>query len=409
MVGRISRQSTQAPLGIKVLHVTEAITAGVGRHLLDLCVAMLRAGLDVSVACPAVREGARSDILLVDKLRTAGVPVRLVPMRRTIAPLSDARATRRLVELIREHNTDVVHAHSSKAGVLGRLAARAARRHGQRPVSVYTPNAFAFSGARPWWARQLYRGIERWLGRHATDALICVSCSELGQARRHAIAAPERMVLIENAIDVTRFAGPVDPAAAKIALGLDPGRPVVGFVGRLARQKGVTCMIKAALRVLEAGVAVQFLLVGEGELETALREMVRAYRVEDSVFLVGYRPEIPEVMAALDILMLPSLYEGLPYTLMEAMAAGRPVIASRVGGNRDLIDDGKNGLLVPPGDPTALAESVIRLLAEPWTRDRMGAQALAAAHSRPAPEEMARHVVDLYYKLLNFERKEFDV
>ena len=385
---------------LRILQIVEATTAGVGRHVTDLSAAMLRVGLDVKVACPAVREGARHDTSLVDRLRAAGVPVCIIPMRRKIHPAADLQAAKLLLNLIREQDPDVVHAHSSKAGVLGRLAARGARHRGGRPVTIYTPHAFAFSGARTWRAHQLYRGIERWLGHHATDALICVSRSELDQARCHAIAPPGRMALIENAIDVTRFTGLVGPVAAKLALDLDPGRPVVGFVGRLTRQKGVSHFIEAARRVLAAGIGAQFLLVGEGAGERALRDQISANGLDHDVVLAGYQEEIPTVMAALDIFVLPSLYEGLPYTLMEAMAAGRPVIASRVGGNSDLIDEGENGLLVPPGDPAALAESLIWLLLAPQERERMRAKALAAAQSRPGLEEMARQVIDLYRRLL---------
>jgi glycosyltransferase involved in cell wall biosynthesis len=390
----------QAPRRLKVLQVAEATTAGVGRHLLDLSAAILAAGHDLRVACPAVREGAQHDVSLVERLREAGIPVHIVPMRRGIHPLADLRSAISLLNLIRALEPDLVHAHSSKAGALGRLVSRAARGGGARPITVYTPNAFAFSGARSWGARQLFRGIERWLGWHATDALICVSRSELDQARSHAITAQARMVLIENAIDVGRFAVVGDPAKAKVALGLDSRRPVVGFIGRLSRQKGVNHFVEAAIIVLEAAVDAQFLLVGEGEMWPELQKRVRKSRVEDSVLMIGHRTDIETVMAALDIFVLPSLYEGLPYTLMEAMAAGRPVIATRVRGNRDLIVDGENGLLVPPGDPAALAESVIHLLSAPQERKRLADGAQAAARMRPGPQEMAARVIDLYQGLL---------
>mgnify|MGYP005620642193 CR=1 FL=1 len=256
--------------GLRVLQVVEATTAGVGRHVMDLSGAMLRAGLEVRVACPAVREGARQDTALVGRLQEAGVPVHLLPMRRAIRPAADLRAGRLLLGLIREFKPDVVHAHSSKAGVLGRLAARLARRGGGRPVTVYTPNAFAFSGARSRPARLLLRGIERWLGHHATDALVCVSRSEWDQARRYDVAPPGRLKLIENAVDAGRFAELADPGPARRALGLAPDRPVVGFVGRLTRQKGASTFIDAALRVLDADGEAQFLLVGEGEQELSL-------------------------------------------------------------------------------------------------------------------------------------------
>jgi len=376
---------------LSILHVVEATTAGVGRHVLDLSSQMHRAGLAVTVACPPVRQVARQDTAFVDRLQAAGVPVVPVPMRRNIHPLADLRAYRELLRLIRHGGYNVVHTHSSKAGVLGRLAARRAG----VLVSIYTPNAFAFLSAGNRLVAWLYRWIERWLGHNATDALICVSPSELALARQQAIAPPGRLVLIENSIDAATFASPGDTLAAKTRLGLDPSRPVVGFVGRLAPQKGVEELIEAARRVDQA----QFVLIGEGELETTLRRAVARHRLKDRVLLAGYRSDVPQLLPALDLFVLPSRYEGLPYTLMEAMAAGRAVIASDVMGNRDLVEPGHTGLLIPPRDPRALARTMIRLLSAPEEREQLGKNALAAAQSRPTPEQTVRQTVDLYLKI----------
>jgi len=373
---------------MKVLQVVEATTAGVGRHVLDLSAHIRRVGLGVTVACPRVREGAQQDTSFVEKLGAAGVPVAVVPMRRSIHPPADLRSLALLVKLIRREKFDVVHAHSSKAGVLGRLAAW---RVGV-PAVVYTPNAFAFLGARGRLARWFYLAIERWLGRHATGAVVCVSRSELALARHHAIAPPERLALVENTIDASRF------ASAAPAPDLRSDRPLVGFIGRLSPQKGVSYFIQAARRVLDAGIEAQFALVGEGELDVG--RMVAEQDLNEHVVLTGYRPDIPQVLAALDIFALPSLYEGLPYTLMEAMAAGRPVVATSVEGNRDLIQDGETGLLIPPRDAEALAGALIRLLSAPEERVRLGKMALAAARSRPTPEQMAQRMIELYLEIL---------
>jgi glycosyltransferase involved in cell wall biosynthesis len=168
----------------------------------------------------------------------------------------------------------------------------------------------------------------------------------------------------------------------------------------LTRQKDAPSFVQAARRVLEAGRDSQFLLVGEGKEERALRRMVREYGLEGRVVLAGYRPDIPQVLAALDVFVLPSLYEGLPTTLMEAMAAGRPVVATDVDGNRDLIRDGETGLLVPPRDAEALADALVHLLSAPDERERLGRMALEAARSRPTPEQMTGRVIELYLSLL---------
>ena len=385
---------------MKVLHVVEATTAGVGRHVLDLCVHLRRADLQIVVACPRVRDDARKDTAFVDSLREAGIPATLVPMRRRIHPPADLRATFRLAKLIRRERVDVVHGHSSKAGALARLAALRVR-SSERPAVVYTPNAFAFLGARRPATRWLYLAVERWLGRRATDAVICVSRSEMALAQRHAIVPPERLVVIENTIDRSRYVLDRSPAA-KSRLGLDPTRPVVGAIGRLVPQKGPGYLLRAARLLIDGGLEAQFLLVGEGELEGELRQMITDQGLGDHVSLPGFSDEIPQVLAAMDIFVLPSLYEGLPYTLMEAMAAGCAVVATDVGGNRDLVQHGETGLLVPPADANALAQALICLLSQPNAeekRKRMARRAQAAARARPTPEQTARQMIELYRRL----------
>jgi glycosyltransferase involved in cell wall biosynthesis len=360
---------------------------------------MRRAGLDVTVACPRVRERAQRDIAFVDRLRAEGVTVVEVPLRYGLHPLADLRDCGRLVRLIQQGRYDLVHAHSSKAGVLARLAARLCR----VPV-VYTPNAFAFLGAQSRFRRWLYRSVEQWLGRTMTDMLVCVSSSEMALADRWAIAPSGRMVTIENAIDPAHYAPITSLAEAKSDLGLDPERLVVGYVGRLEAQKGIEYMLQAAQQVLASKENVQFVLAGEGKLERAARQMVASLGIEGQVLLLGYRTDIPQVLAALDVFVLPSLYEGLPYTLLEAMAAGRAVVATDVVGNRDLVQHGKTGMLVPARQAQALGSTFLHLLSAADERERLGEAAFTAARQRATPDQMAQQVVELY--AMTLERRQ---
>jgi glycosyltransferase involved in cell wall biosynthesis len=337
--------------------------------------------------------------MFVEHLAAAGVPVELVPMRRKVRPLADMQAWACLVGLIRERHYDVVHAHSSKAGVIARLGAG---RCGV-PVTVYTPNAFAFLGARTLLLRWLYLVIERVLGHRFTDALVCVSRSERELAVDRAVVPLERLALIENAIDSTFFSEGIDRDLARSQLGFAGQRPAIGYVGRLAGQKGLGCLIQAARRVVDEYPEVQFVLVGEGELERAIRRKVLRLGLDGHVRLTGFRTDIPHVLAALDIFVLPSQYEGLPYTLMEAMAANCAAVATDVGGNRDLIQSGVTGILVQPSAPSKLADALLYLLERPGERRRLGDAARAVARERATPQEMALDVVALYDQLL--ERK----
>ncbi len=387
---------TSAPLPLRVLQVVEATTGGVGRHVTDLTTHLQRHGVEVTVACPLVRDRARRDTAFVERLQAAGVPVAIMPFRSGIRPLADLQGFLRLVALLRKEEFHIVHCHSSKAGVLGRLAAR---RCGI-PATVYTPHAFAFLGATHRWERRFYLTVERQLGHRLTDALICVGESERELTTRHAIAPPERLVVVENAVEAQRFAPTLPPAQAKTALGLDPTRLTVGYVGRLVPQKGIDLLLQAAQKVLLQRDDTQFVLVGEGELEEMARRRIAREGWHDRVILTGYRTDVPRVLAAFDLFVLPSRYEGLPYTLLEAMAAGRAIIAADIAGNRDLIQPGQTGLLIPPDDAPALAGAILGLLADPARRKRLGKAALTAARARPTPEEMARQVLGLYRRLL---------
>jgi glycosyltransferase involved in cell wall biosynthesis len=383
---------------LQVLQVVEATTAGVGRHVLDLSAGLVELGVDVTVACPPVREGAERDVALVERLAARGVAVAPLPMRRAIRPAADWRAYRALLALLRRERFDVVHAHSSKAGVLARLAARRAG----VPAVAYTPHAFAFQGAPRRPSGRLYRGLERWLGHRATDRLICVGRSERELALRHCIAPAGALALVENGIDPAPFVAAARDGARPLD-DLDLSRPLVGFVGRLAPQKGLDVLIEALRLLVEAGVEASCVLVGEGEARAALAARVARYGLDGYVRFAGYRDDVPQVLAGLDVFVLPSRYEALPYSLMEAMAAGRAVVASDAGGNRDLVVDGETGLLVPAGDPRALADALRGLLAAPGGeagRARLGRAAQAAALARPAAAGMARRTLALYRAVL---------
>ena len=379
---------------MKILHVVEATTAGVGRHVIDLSAAMQQAGHTVVVACPERRAGAQRDTAFVARVTAAGARVEPIRMQRAIRPGRDGQALLALLGLMRRERFDVVHAHSSKAGVLGRLAARLSG----VPAVVYTPNAFAFLGDQPF--AGVYRRIERLLGRLATDALICVSPSELDLARRQAIAPAARLVLIPNAIVAADFAPTLDRRAARVRLNLDPDRLLIGTIGRLAPQKGVETLVRAVLRLFQEGVAGSLVLAGEGELAGRVQQLAAAAGMPDRVLLLGYRTDAPLILAALDVFVLASRFEGLPYTLMEAMASGRPVVATECAGNQDLVQDGVNGLLAPVGDERALADALQRLLVDDTLRCSLGAAASETARTWGSPAEMADQVMALYQRLL---------
>ena len=248
-----------------------------------------------------------------------------------------------------------MHASSSKAGVLGRLAAAATR----VPIRIFTVHGWAFS-AYSGLASRLYRVSDR-LMAPLTTVTICVSEQELAAGLEAGTCRAERSVVIHNAVDV----------AAAPRSRHDRPVPRLIAVGRLKAPKDFLTLVRALARLPEGGF--EALLVGDGPDRGEIEDEIRELGVEGRVQLAGERSDVPALLADSDVFVLSSRSEGLPVSVLEAMAAELPVVASNVGGLGELVVDGETGLLVPPGDPEALAEALGRLIEDRELRRRLGA------------------------------------
>ncbi len=296
---------------------------------------------------------------LEDAAHVAGV--RFVPLkhvRRAIAPVHDFLGLVELIWLFRRERPDIVHASSSKAGVLARLAAFIVR----VPIRIFTVHGWAFA-AYGGLAGRLYLWADR-LVRPVTTLVICVSRREreLGIGAR--TCASERSAVVHNAVDVRAF--------SVAATRGEP--PQIISVGRFAYPKDYVTLVRAM-----ASVETDFraILVGDGPDQSAVANEVRRLGLAPSVTLVGARGDVPELLAGADVFVLSSRSEGLPMSVLEAMAAGLPVVATDVGGVSELVLEGETGLLVPRGDTTALAQALELLLRDADMRRRMAASARA--------------------------------
>ncbi len=363
-----------------VLQVVEALEGGVRRHLRDLVSALDPASFRCELAVSRGREPLGGDAELAG-YAARGVTVHELPMRRGIAPASDLANLLRLVRLVRRVRPEVIHAHSSKAGVLARLAGAFCG----VPV-VYTPHAFAFlmaDGAR---RRRLYRGLERaCAGR--TAVLLAVSSEEVREAARLGYAAA-RVRLIPNGVRLD------DPGPVRTR---ESGELTVGFFGRLTGQKAPDLFLEAAAEVLSHLPQTRFRVCGGGVLEAAVRARAAALGVEGRFSLEGEYPQGEAVarMREVDVVAVPSRWEGCPYVVLEAWQAGVPVVAAAVGGVPDLIRDGHDGLLVPPESVEALSDALLRLLREAGLRRRLAEAGRASVAGRGLAE-MAEAVADAY-------------
>jgi len=372
---------------VRVLHVMESTIGGTRRHLVDVCKAQAERGLDVHVCAAALRQPDFEQDLR--DMAARGCAVHPLPMVRSIRPATDWRHLRRLKALVRATRPDVVHTHSSKAGVLGRLASIQCG-IGAR---VHTPHTFAFlfeamfSGPK----RRLFRTIETRLARR-TDAIIAVSQSEGESFARSGVVPPSRIRVVPNGIDTAPWSA-AEPLA-RAELGATGGAPLAIVVGLLNVAKGQDVLLRA-LAACERR-ELELCIVGHGETESELRALARDLGLAERVHFLGFRTDVPRLMKTADFLCLPSRWEGLPYVVLEAFAAGRPVVATDVSGARDLVDEA-TGCRVAVDDVPALARALSELAAlGADERARLGRRGAALVEERYSTAAMVAGLGRVY-------------
>lgn len=282
----------------------------------------------------------------------------LASLVRPIRPLKDAQALASLLRIIGAERPDIVHTHTSKAGILGRLAARMA---GVRAV-VHTPHGHVFYGHFGPAASRAFLALERLFGR-MTDRLVALTEGERRDYLALGVGRDDSTWVIPSGVDLQALAAEgADPVAGKRLLGVAAETPVVGFAGWLLPIKGPLHLLNAMAAVWEHHPKAVLVLAGKGAQEAELRARAEALGAGGRVRFLGWRDDLAALMGGFDLFVLPSLNEGMGRVLVEAMAAGVPVVASRTGGIPDLVRHAETGLLVEPGDEAGLAAAVSRLL-----------------------------------------------
>ena len=382
----------------RVLHViTRLILGGAQENTL-----LTAEGLDrmeryeVTLAVGDSR-GPEGDLL--DRARASMRLVEIPELRRSVHPVYDVVALWRLYRLMRSERYDIVHTHSSKAGVLGRLAARLAG----TPVVVHTLHSLVFHDRQPRAVNRTWRAVKR-LMAPLTDHFVSVAHAVTDGAVAARIAPRERFTTIRSGMELDWFleARP-DPAAARRELGLPEDAPVVGKIARLFPLKGHDELLDAWPAVVARQLDARLLLVGDGILHERLVERVRELGVSDSVVFAGLVPRerIPAVIAAMDVLVHTSLREGLARVLPQALAMGRPCVAFALDGAPEVVLDGETGFLVEPDDTAGLADALARLVGDPELRARMGAAGRALVDPEWRAETMVARTAELYDELLS--------
>ncbi|MDD3719126.1 MAG: glycosyltransferase family 4 protein [Actinomycetota bacterium] len=350
---------------LKILEVCNLDRFAASPYMLPLFGGLAEAGHEVHVACHVTSFG--------DILREAGLEVHDLPLTRRITPLEDLKAYRALKSLLREGRYDVVHTHNPKDGILGRTAAWKLG----VPAVIHTCNGFYFSHRSSRLKRWLVLQTERYAGRHC-HLVIFVNGDDLALAAARKVVGTRKARLIYNGVDLERFR-PGDDGGLREELGIPGGAVVLGYIGEIRRERNLDTLVEAAARLLPRHPDLYLVFAGDSSMEPQEPERLRglasrAGRVDgaetggglsDRLLFTGYRHDPERFYRLFDVYVLPSTREGFGVTLIEGMATGIPVVACRVRGPREIIDDGVNGILVADRDPAALADAVAFCLEAP--------------------------------------------
>jgi glycosyltransferase involved in cell wall biosynthesis len=371
---------------MKVLQVLGGGTWGGGGVVVRAYIAeMIRRGDEVWVVC--LDDGVE------ERFREIGAkPLRSPFWFHAINPF-DAIPFLQLWRLCRRERFDMVATHTSKGGFLGRMAARAAH---TRSI-VHHAHGFAFRETQKRWVQRCYVLLERIAARSCT-LIISVSEEHRQRAIRERVGSAGKIVTVLNGIDVGAF-GRLAAQEARERLGMETEDTVIGVASRLAPKKGIDDLIRAFPEIHRAHPHTRLVLVGEGPSRKELERQAKNTGLAERIHFAGFRQEIPDFLAAFDIAVQPSISEGLSVSLLEAMAAGRPVVACDIAGNREIITPGANGILVAPSNPQELGAAIRFLLDNPEQARKLGAAAQAECRARFSQERMVREILDLYDKV----------
>ena len=365
----------------------EAVIAGTQRHLLELAFGLDPDQFEQFLVVSLERNPGFAE--QIPTLEARGVRVLELPMSRNISPGRDWRALRELSGIIARLQPDIVHGHSAKGGFLARMAARRAR-----VPAVYTPHVLPFRKYDSRLKRWVYVALERYAGCR-TDFLIAVSESERQAALTARLLPPERIVLIPNGIVAEDYYCPQRRDAVRRRLGIDDSTPLIGVVGNLRPQKDYETFVKAAALVA-AHVPTRFVIAGAGPLRGQLTSLIKRRGLSERFIMPGWFDDISGLLAALDLFVISSRYEGCPYALLEAMAAETPVVGTAVPGIEEIVGDGQYGRLAPARDAEALAVTIRQAIIEPEVSQQRAVAAREMVQATYSLQDMLARTAELY-------------
>ena len=379
---------------VRVLQVTSHDVT-IQKLLLPLIDRLTAEGYQVTSACTPGR--------YTQELKTEGYLIEPIHVDRRITPLTNLRTIWRLYRFMRQEHFDIVHVHMPVAAALGRVAARLAG----IPIIIYTAHGFYFHEDMRWKTKQAYTWIERVLGRFGTDILFTQSGEDAVTALEQGICSEDKIVWIGNGVYVEKVEHSRSDPATKEAFGIPPGASVIGFLGRLVAEKGVLELLEAFQRALSVLPNLYLLIAGDitdGDRDRHTRERIRVLANEGElaarIVFTGFVEDVPTLMRAIDLFVLPSHREGMPRSIIEAMASGKPVVATNIRGCREEVVHDLTGLLVPVSDSKALSEAMVRILSVPELARRMGCEGRRRAEAMFDERDVLDRQVQVYHQLV---------
>lgn len=378
---------------LKVIHIVTLLELGGAQQNTLFTVTHLdRKKFDVGLICGS---GA---ILDAEAKKIPNLALYFVPtLVRPIHPVKDLICLFQLIRILKKEKPDIVHTHSSKAGILGRIAARIAG----VPIIIHSIHGFGFNPYQKIFVRWLFVFLERWTSKFS-QTLIAVSKENIREGLELNIGKESQYVLIRSGIDIKKIkqtAEASDPARLKKTFGIPGNVKVVLTIGPFKIQKDPLSFVRLAGKVSASFPEAQFFMAGDGELREEIENLIRSLRLENHVRLLGWQRNVPELLRICDLFVMTSLWEGLPRAGVEALIVGKPVIAFAVNGLKEIVKDGENGFLFPPGEIDAMSQKVVQVLKEPILREQLSKNAVRSIDDSFDIHKMVHQQEDLYETL----------
>lgn len=369
----------------KIMHVVRPAQGGIKRHLEVLFQGLNRTRYRLYLAAP-------SDGDLISSLEPFAHKVFPVPIAEGWNPNRDWRIVRSLKNVMQQEKIDLVHTHGVRAGILGQAAALLAG----KPSVVATVHNSQDPRAPFFMAFSLIQAFQY---RFTVDHIITVSAALRDEARRYQRMPATKITVIYNGIDPEAYLQP--SSLSRLTLKLFRNLPVVGTVARLESRKGIRFLIEAILLVDKEYGPAYFLIVGDGPERVFLEDLVKQMGLEERVIFTGFRSDIPQLLPHMDVVVIPSIQEGLSIFCLEALAAKRPIVASNTGGIPEIIRDGETGLLVTPSDPAALAQGIVKILQDRELAGKLASRGHRLVVGEFTQREMLRKTEQIYEKVFS--------